>query len=136
MVFIEGVLLQGHSATRIKKHDVPEGCEYLMRSSKLHLNMPIPKASKEETHEIWVLVAKANKKGRGYEFLARSQQRNHGCEVLANAHNGSYTQSNSQRSHDCKSLERINKKAIPTIICSRKYMGSNSACNGTKPKHA
>ena len=30
MVFIEGVLLQGHSATRIKKHDVPERCGYVM----------------------------------------------------------------------------------------------------------
>ena len=31
MVFIEGVLLQGHSATRIKKHDVLERCGYVMR---------------------------------------------------------------------------------------------------------
>ena len=31
MVFIEGVLLQGHSATRIKKHDVLEICGYVMR---------------------------------------------------------------------------------------------------------
>ena len=30
MVFIEGVLLQGYSATRIKKHDVPERCGYVM----------------------------------------------------------------------------------------------------------
>ena len=30
MVFIEGVLLQGYSATRIKKHDVPERCGYIM----------------------------------------------------------------------------------------------------------
>ena len=32
------------------------------RRSKLHLNIPILKASKEETHEIWVLVAKASKR--------------------------------------------------------------------------
>ena len=31
MVFIEGVLLQGHSAIRIKKHDVLERCGYVMR---------------------------------------------------------------------------------------------------------
>ena len=31
MVFIEGVLLQGNSATRIKKHDVLERCGYVMR---------------------------------------------------------------------------------------------------------
>ena len=31
MIFIEGVLLQGHSATRIKKHDVLERCGYVMR---------------------------------------------------------------------------------------------------------
>ena len=31
MVFIEGVLLQGHSATRIKKYDVLERCGYVMR---------------------------------------------------------------------------------------------------------
>ena len=30
MVFIEGILLQGHSATRIKKHDVLERCWYVM----------------------------------------------------------------------------------------------------------
>ena len=30
MVFIGGVLLQGYSATRIKKHDVPERCGYIM----------------------------------------------------------------------------------------------------------
>ena len=82
VVFTEGVLLQEHSATRIKKHDVTERCGYVMgkfyirsrwllaitsqpwskRCSKLHLNMPILKASKEETHEIWVLVAKASKR--------------------------------------------------------------------------
>ena len=82
------------------------------------------------------LSSKSQLKGRGYEFLARSQQRNHGYEFLAKAHNGGYTQSNLQRSHDHKSLERICRKAIPIIICSRKYMGSNCACNGTKPKHA
>ena len=30
MVFIEGVLLQGHSAIGIKKHDVPGRCWYVM----------------------------------------------------------------------------------------------------------
>ena len=30
MVFIGGVLLQRYSATRIKKHDVPERCGYIM----------------------------------------------------------------------------------------------------------
>ena len=30
VVFIKGVLLQGHSATRIKKHDVPKRCGYIM----------------------------------------------------------------------------------------------------------
>ena len=30
IVFIEGVLLQGHFATRIKKHDVLERCGYVM----------------------------------------------------------------------------------------------------------
>ena len=30
MVFIEGVLPQGHSATRIKKHDVLERCGCVM----------------------------------------------------------------------------------------------------------
>ena len=30
MVFIGGVLLQGYPATRIKKHDVPERCGYIM----------------------------------------------------------------------------------------------------------
>ena len=30
VVFIEGVLLEGHSAIRIKKHDVPERCGYVM----------------------------------------------------------------------------------------------------------
>ena len=29
IVFIEGVLLQGHFATRIKKHDVLERCGYV-----------------------------------------------------------------------------------------------------------
>ena len=29
--FIEGVMLQGHFATRIKKHDVLERCGYVMR---------------------------------------------------------------------------------------------------------
>ena len=83
VVFIEGALLQGPSATGIKKHDVPGKYWYVMgifyirslcallaitsqpwskRHSKLHLNMPILKASKEETHEIWVLVAKASKR--------------------------------------------------------------------------
>ena len=31
MVFIEGVLLQGHSATEIKKHVVPGRCWYVTR---------------------------------------------------------------------------------------------------------
>ena len=30
IVFIEGVLLQGHFATRIKNHDVLERCGYVM----------------------------------------------------------------------------------------------------------
>ena len=30
IVFIEGVLLQGHFSTRIKKHDVLERCGYVM----------------------------------------------------------------------------------------------------------
>ena len=30
MVFIEDVLLQGHSATRIKKHDVPKRYGYVI----------------------------------------------------------------------------------------------------------
>ena len=30
VVFTEGVLLQEHSATRIKKHDVIERCGYIM----------------------------------------------------------------------------------------------------------
>ena len=31
VVFIEGILLQGHSATGIKKHDVLGRCWYIMR---------------------------------------------------------------------------------------------------------
>ena len=82
MVFIEGVLLQGHSAIGIKKHDVPGRCWYVMgkfyirscwllaitsqpwskRPSKLHLNMPILKVGKEGAQGIWVLVAKASKR--------------------------------------------------------------------------
>ena len=82
MVFIEGVLLQGHSTIGIKKHDVLGRCWYVMgkfyirsrwllaitsqpwskRRRKLHLNIPILKASKEETQEIWVLVVKASKR--------------------------------------------------------------------------
>ena len=65
---------------------------------------------------------------------SKSQQKNHGCEFLAKAHNGDYTQLNPQRSHDRKSLERICRKVIATIICSRRYLGSNCACDGTKPK--
>nr|POE83309.1 hypothetical protein CFP56_39875 [Quercus suber] len=82
------------------------------------------------------LGSNSQQKGRGYELLAKSQQRNHGCEFLAEAHNGGYTQSNPQRSHDRKSLERICRRAIATIICSIKYMGSSCACSGTKSKHA
>ena len=96
--------------------------------------MPKLKASEEENQGIWVLVAKASKRGRGNGILARSWQRNHGCEFLSKAHNGDYTQSNPQRSHDRKSLERICRKVIATIICSRRYLGSNCACVGTKPK--
>ena len=82
MVFIEGVLLRGHSAIGIKKHDVPGRCWYVMgkfyirscwllaitsqpwskRPSKLHLNMPILKAGEEGAQGIWVLVAKASKR--------------------------------------------------------------------------
>ena len=82
MVFIEGILLQGHSSIGTKKHDVPRRCWYIMgkfyirsrwllaitsqpwskRHSKFHLNMPILKANNEEIQEIWVLVAKASKK--------------------------------------------------------------------------
>ena len=154
MVFIEGVLLQRHSASGTKKHDVPGRCWYVMgkfyirsrwllaitsqpwskKRSKLHLNTPILKASEEETQGIWVLVAKASKRGCGHGILARSFQRNHGCEFLAKAHNGGYTQSNLQRSHDQKSLERICRKVIATIICCRRYLGSNCACGGTKSK--
>ena len=92
MVFIEGILLQGHSATRIKKHDVLERCWYVMgkfyiRSrwllattsqpwskgcSKLHLNMPILKANEEEIQGIWVFSCKSQQKGCGHEFLVRS----------------------------------------------------------------
>nr|POF25911.1 hypothetical protein CFP56_37914 [Quercus suber] len=82
------------------------------------------------------LGGNSQQKGRGYEFLAKSQQRNHGYELLAKAHNRGYSQSNPQRSHDRKSLERICGRAIATIICSRKDMGSNCACSGTKSKHA
>ena len=82
MAFIEGVLLQGHFAIGIKKHDVPGRCWYVMgkfyirsrwllaitsqpwrkRHSKLHLNTPILKANKEETQEIRVLVVRASKR--------------------------------------------------------------------------
>ena len=41
MVFIEGVLPQGHSATRIKKHDVPERCGYVMENSILEASKRI-----------------------------------------------------------------------------------------------
>ena len=35
VVFIEGILLQGHFASRIKKHDVLERCGYVM--GKFHI---------------------------------------------------------------------------------------------------
>nr|POF25912.1 hypothetical protein CFP56_37915 [Quercus suber] len=45
VVFIEGVLLQGHSATRIKKHDVPGRCWHVMGNSIL------------EAADFWLLLA-------------------------------------------------------------------------------
>ena len=41
VVFIKGVLLQRHSATRIKKHDVPERCGYVMENSILEASKRI-----------------------------------------------------------------------------------------------
>ena len=95
--------------------------------------MPILKASKEETYEIWVLVAKASKRVVVMNSWLEASKGTM-VEFLATAHNGGYTQSHPQRSHDRKSLERICRKVIAIIICSRRYLGSNCACGGTKPK--
>ena len=37
------------------------------------------------------ISSKSQQKGRGHEFLARGQQKNHSCEFLAKVHNGGYT---------------------------------------------
>ena len=95
--------------------------------------MPILKANEEEIQGIWVLVAKASKKVVVMNSWLEASKGTM-VEFLAKAHNGGYTQSNPQRSHDHKSLERICKKVIATIICSRRYLGSNCACGRTKPK--
>ena len=156
MVFIEGVLLQGHSTIGIKKHDVLGRCWYVMgkfyirsrwllaitsqpwskRRRKLHLNIPILKASKEETQEIWVLVVKASKrimamnswlKASKGTMIASSWQKLTMGATLNQPYKGTTIVSFSKK---------ICRKAIATIICSIKYMGSKCAHSGTKPKHA